>query len=68
MNSILKNAISREIFVNRKAGNQLEKTLKIFKSTSQCIFENLALEEWIFRNQNISKDGDALIIWRFFNL
>ena len=41
----------------------MPKLLKVFLSSSKCIYENLTLEEWIFRNHNFAKE-DILLIWR----
>ncbi|KAF7630935.1 BPL/LPL catalytic domain-containing protein [Meloidogyne graminicola] len=39
------------------------KFLSIFSSASNCIYKNLALEEWLFRNKNYFNE-DILLIWR----
>ncbi|KAF1769599.1 hypothetical protein GCK72_001416 [Caenorhabditis remanei] len=39
------------------------KLAKVLKSTSNCIFENLAFEEHIFRSHNVEKNGEVLLIW-----
>ncbi|VDM28190.1 unnamed protein product [Toxocara canis] len=36
---------------------------KIFYSLSKSIFENLAFEEWLFRNHCIDRFGDAILFW-----
>ncbi|UMM10285.1 hypothetical protein L5515_000129 [Caenorhabditis briggsae] len=36
---------------------------KILKSTSTCIFENLAFEEHIFRTHNVERSGEVLLMW-----
>ncbi|KAI6191960.1 BPL/LPL catalytic domain-containing protein [Aphelenchoides bicaudatus] len=36
---------------------------RIYLSKSTCIYENLAFEEWLFRNHNLNQDGEALLIW-----
>ncbi|MFH4973947.1 hypothetical protein AB6A40_000656 [Gnathostoma spinigerum] len=36
---------------------------KVFISRSQCIFENLAFEEWLLRNHNCSKNGEVMLLW-----
>ncbi|CAK5103251.1 unnamed protein product [Meloidogyne enterolobii] len=46
-----------------KTINQAPALLTLFKSASNCIYKNLALEEWIFRNKNFSNE-DILFIWR----
>ncbi|PIC53499.1 hypothetical protein B9Z55_000318 [Caenorhabditis nigoni] len=35
----------------------------ILKSTSTCIFENLAFEEHIFRTHNVERSGEVLLMW-----
>ncbi|CAI2309246.1 unnamed protein product [Caenorhabditis sp. 36 PRJEB53466] len=35
----------------------------ILKSTSNCIFENLAFEEHIFRTHNVGTNGEVLLMW-----
>lgn len=37
----------------------------IYLSKAKCIYKNLAFEEYIFRNHNLSGNGDALFLWRF---
>uniref|UniRef100_A0A1I8BIR9 BPL/LPL catalytic domain-containing protein n=1 Tax=Meloidogyne hapla TaxID=6305 RepID=A0A1I8BIR9_MELHA len=46
-----------------KATKSAPKLLTIFTSASNCIYKNLALEEWLFRNKNFSNE-DILFIWR----
>ncbi|CAL2030095.1 unnamed protein product [Caenorhabditis brenneri] len=36
---------------------------KVLKSTSNCIFENLAFEEHIFRTHSVEKSGEVLLMW-----
>lgn len=43
-----------------------KKVLTVYLSQTNCIYENLAIEECIFRNHNLSKNGNALLLWRFF--
>ncbi|KAL3120825.1 hypothetical protein niasHT_008117 [Heterodera trifolii] len=44
--------------------HQISNLLTVFISSSRCIYENLALEEWLFRNNGVKEDGDSLLIWR----
>lgn len=39
------------------------KFAKVLKSTSNCIYENLAFEEHIFRTHNVEKQGELLLMW-----
>lgn len=36
---------------------------KVLKSTSNCVFENLAFEEHIFRTHKVEKNGEVLLMW-----
>lgn len=36
----------------------------IYISKSTCIFQNLALEEWLFRQHDLKAGGEALLLWR----
>ncbi|CAB3410640.1 unnamed protein product [Caenorhabditis bovis] len=35
----------------------------VYKSLSKCIFENLAFEEYLFRNHDVNKNGELLLFW-----
>lgn len=35
----------------------------VLKSTSRCIFENLAFEEHIFRTHKVERSGEVLLMW-----
>uniref|UniRef100_A0A915DEU9 BPL/LPL catalytic domain-containing protein n=1 Tax=Ditylenchus dipsaci TaxID=166011 RepID=A0A915DEU9_9BILA len=35
----------------------------IYLSKSTCIYENLAIEESIFRNHDLKKNGEAMLLW-----
>ncbi|KAI1721094.1 putative lipoate-protein ligase A [Ditylenchus destructor] len=35
----------------------------VYTSKSTCIYENLALEEAIFRSHDLEKNGEALLLW-----
>ena len=37
---------------------------RVYVSLSECIFANLAFEEHIFRNHDVEKHGDVMMIWR----
>nr|CAD2158787.1 unnamed protein product [Meloidogyne enterolobii] len=54
---------SKNLANHSKTINQAPAFLTLFKSASNCIYKNLALEEWIFRNKNFSNE-DILFIWR----
>jgi len=43
--------------------NRISSTASIYLSKSTCIYENLAFEEWLFRNHNLDKCGEAMLIW-----
>lgn len=38
---------------------------RVYLSSSRCIYENLAFEEFLFRKYDIEKDGDVMFIWRY---
>lgn len=44
----------------------IRRFLKVIVSRSNCIFENLAFEEWLFRNHNVAADGELVLLWRYF--
>lgn len=46
---------------SRTTGNQIEKV--VYVSSSKNIFENLALEEWLYENVDMT-DRDCLLLWR----
>ncbi|VDD91129.1 unnamed protein product [Enterobius vermicularis] len=41
----------------------IRRFLKVIVSRSNCIFENLAFEEWLFRNHNVAADGELVLLW-----
>lgn len=50
--------------VCQKGNKWMVRRLQIIYSLSKSIFENLAFEEWLFRNHRIDKHGEALLFWR----
>uniref|UniRef100_A0A914VV78 BPL/LPL catalytic domain-containing protein n=1 Tax=Plectus sambesii TaxID=2011161 RepID=A0A914VV78_9BILA len=43
--------------------NALARVATVYLSRSTCIFENLAFEEWLFRNHDLAAKGEALLVW-----
>ncbi|CAI4228704.1 unnamed protein product [Auanema sp. JU1783] len=41
----------------------LKRLAKIYISHSKCIYQNLAFEEFLFRKHDLTKEGDAMIVW-----
>ena len=42
--------------------------LQIYLSRSTCIYQNLAFEEWLFRNYDLSAKGELALLWRLARL
>ncbi|KAI1702643.1 putative lipoate-protein ligase A [Ditylenchus destructor] len=47
----------------QKCSKALSRLGTIYLSKSRCIYENLAFEEWVFRNHSLEKSGEAMLLW-----
>ena len=43
--------------------NTLKTVSTVYTSKLKSVYENLALEEWLFRNHDLQKFGDLLLVW-----
>uniref|UniRef100_A0A915C158 BPL/LPL catalytic domain-containing protein n=1 Tax=Parascaris univalens TaxID=6257 RepID=A0A915C158_PARUN len=49
--------------VCQKGNTWMVRRLRIIYSLSKSIFENLAFEEWLFKNHRIDRYGEVLLFW-----
>lgn len=55
---------SPPITMNSCAAAAARRIGTLYLSSSRSIYENLAFEEWVFRNHDLAHKGEAVLMWR----